>query len=90
MFTTSPAVRIASTRQNGMFFAEGPKVIFQPYASTTYMMVEGISRTKQPDRPELRRRLVDALGTDMPDEENEGEEADKEEDELKHGSWRRV
>ena len=30
------------------------------------------------DRPELRRRLVDALGTDMPDEESEGEEADKE------------
>ena len=46
--------------------------------------------TRSADRPELRRRLIDALGTDMPDDENEGEKADKEENELKHGSWRTV
>jgi hypothetical protein len=34
----------------------------------------------------LRCRLVDALGTDMPDEESEGENADNEEEALKHGT----
>src|SRR4029078_11368060 len=51
MFTTSPAVRIASTRQNGICFADGPNVIFQPYASTTYMIVEGISRMRSATGP---------------------------------------
>ena len=27
---------------------------------------------------------------DMPDDENEGEEADNKEEELKHGTWRTV
>src|SRR5437773_131577 len=43
MFTTSPAVLIASRRQNGISFVDGPSVTFHPYASTTYMMTEGLS-----------------------------------------------
>jgi len=33
----------------------------------------------------LRRHVVDAPGTDMPYDETDGQEADKEEEELKHG-----
>ena len=76
MFTTSPAVRIASTRQNGISFADGPNVTFHPYASTTYMMVEGIEQNEERDRPQFRRRIVDLPRADMPDDEHEGEEAD--------------
>src|SRR5512138_1345205 len=42
------------------------------------------------DWTELRCRVVDALGTNMPDEESEGEQADKKEDYLKHGTWRKA
>ena len=77
MFTVSPAVRIASTRQNGMFFAEGPKRDLPPVRFDDVHDGGGNQQDEQPDRPELRRRLIDAPWTDIPDEENEGEKAGK-------------
>ena len=40
---------------------------------------------KECDRPELRGHVVDASKADMPYDENDGQEADKEKEELKHG-----
>src|SRR5262249_583178 len=50
----------------------------------------GNQQDEECDWPELRCRIVDALGTDVPDEESEGEEDDNEEDYLKHGTWRKA
>ena len=77
MFTTSPAVLIASTRQNGISLADGPKRDFPTVRFDDIHDGGGNQHDEERDRPELRRRVVDAPGTDMPDEENEGEKADK-------------
>ena len=45
----------------------------------------GNEHDKECDRPELRCHVIDAPGTDMPYDETDGQEADKEEEELKHG-----
>src|SRR4026208_28271 len=46
----------------------------------------GNQHGEERDRPELRRRIIDALGTNLPNDQNDCEKAGKEENKLKHGS----